>query len=224
MKIGEQVREHRDKAMLTQDELGKKAGLSGYTISRIESDQVAPRVSTIRKIAGALGIEPEELAAHPKGDPPLPFSAQSSEAERGSPEWFEALRQQILDRASMYGDEAEDETSPHFQNATAASLWLERVQDELAMWTNFSLAQVGPFLPQRRTEGWKAIGDVDVWGPWVDAIGPLVVFDAAVRDGTRRLEAMNDKPDEIATRRLAKTALVAEQSRKRFEGLRAVNG
>jgi transcriptional regulator with XRE-family HTH domain len=58
--------------MLTQDELGKKAGLSGYTISRIESDQVAPRVSTIRKIAGALGIEPEELAAHPKTRAPLP--------------------------------------------------------------------------------------------------------------------------------------------------------
>lgn len=71
MKIGEQVREHRDKAMLTQDELGKKAGLSGYTISRIESDRVAPRVSTIRKIAGALGIEPEELTARPKVEPPL---------------------------------------------------------------------------------------------------------------------------------------------------------
>ncbi len=68
MKIGEQVREHRDKAMLTQEELGKKAGLSGYTISRIESDQVAPRVSTIRKIAGALGIEPGELAARPKAE------------------------------------------------------------------------------------------------------------------------------------------------------------
>ncbi len=74
MKIGEQVREHRDKAMLTQDELGEKAGLSGYTISRIESNQVAPRVSTIRKIAGALGIEPTELAARPKGDAPLSFS------------------------------------------------------------------------------------------------------------------------------------------------------
>ncbi len=68
MKIGEQLREHRDKAMLTQDELGKRAGLSGYTISRIESDQVEPRVSTMRKIAGALGIKPEELAARPKAE------------------------------------------------------------------------------------------------------------------------------------------------------------
>lgn len=78
MKIGEQVREHRDKAMLTQDELGKKAGLSGYTISRIESDQVAPRVSTIRKIAGALGIEPEELAARPKVPAPLPLDFEAA--------------------------------------------------------------------------------------------------------------------------------------------------
>ncbi len=74
MKIGEQVREYRDKAILTQDELGEKAGLSGYTISRIESNQVAPRVSTIRKIAGALDIEPTELTASPKGDAPLSFS------------------------------------------------------------------------------------------------------------------------------------------------------
>ncbi len=82
MKIGEQVREYRDRAILTQDELGEKAGLSGYTISRIESNQVAPRVSTIRKIAGALGIEPtelrkaspEEMTARPKADAPLSFS------------------------------------------------------------------------------------------------------------------------------------------------------
>ena len=82
MKIGEQVREYRDRAILTQDELGEKAGLSGYTISRIESNQVAPRVSTIRKIAGALGIEPtelrkasaEEMTASPKAGAPLSFS------------------------------------------------------------------------------------------------------------------------------------------------------
>ena len=82
MKIGEQVREYRDRAILTQDELGEKAGLSGYTISRIESNQVAPRVSTIRKIAGALGIEPtelrkasaEEMTASPKADAPLSFN------------------------------------------------------------------------------------------------------------------------------------------------------
>ncbi len=89
MKIGEQVREYRDRAILTQDELGEKAGLSGYTISRIESDQVAPRVSTIRKIAGALGIEPtelrrastEEMTASPKAGAPLSFSRWLEERE-----------------------------------------------------------------------------------------------------------------------------------------------
>jgi transcriptional regulator with XRE-family HTH domain len=61
--------------MLTQDELGKRAGLSGYTISRIESEQVEPRVSTMRKIAGALGIKPEELAARPKAEASRPEEA-----------------------------------------------------------------------------------------------------------------------------------------------------
>ncbi len=75
MKIGEQLREHRDKAMLTQEELGKRAELSGYTISRIESDQVEPRVSTMRKIAGALGIKPEELTTRPKAEASRPEEA-----------------------------------------------------------------------------------------------------------------------------------------------------
>jgi transcriptional regulator with XRE-family HTH domain len=66
LKIGEQLKRRRDDAMLTQEELGKRAGLSGFTISRIESNQVEPRVSTMRKIARALGIEPEELTARPK--------------------------------------------------------------------------------------------------------------------------------------------------------------
>ncbi|CAN5583712.1 hypothetical protein BH24ACT22_BH24ACT22_21440 [soil metagenome] len=68
MKIGEQLKRHRDDAMLTQEELGKRAGLGGFTISRIESNQVEPRVSTIRKIVGALGIGPEELTARPKAE------------------------------------------------------------------------------------------------------------------------------------------------------------
>jgi hypothetical protein len=165
----------------------------------------------------------EELPA-PKARGPLPRNPVSGEAERERPEWFEELQQQIMDRASMYGTEAEDPASPHFQTATAAALWLERVQNEVKMWADFSLAQVGPFLPRRRTEGWKAVADVDVWGPWFDAIAPLVVFDAAIRDGERRIQAMSDTPDQLAARRLEQTTTAAEQSRKRLEESRVVNG
>jgi transcriptional regulator with XRE-family HTH domain len=232
MELGEQIATLREEKTLTQVELAEKANISPSTLSQIESGRVPhPHVGTVRKIARALGVEPaelrkvsaEELASRPKGGTPLPSSSQSGEAERGRPEWFEALREQIMARAEKYGDEAADEASPHFQNATAASLWLERVQDELAMWSDFSLGQVAPFLPRRRFSGWKAIGDVGVWGPWLDAIGPLVCFDAASRDGERRLAAMSDVPDEIALKRLEKATTAADEARARLEDLRSAN-
>ena len=65
VKIGTQLREARERALLTQAELGARAGLQPLTISRIETDKVEPRYSTIRKLAKALGVDPAELL--PKG-------------------------------------------------------------------------------------------------------------------------------------------------------------
>ncbi len=200
----------------SQVRLAKESGVDRATINQVEGGHRSPTIETLEKLALAMGTEVADF--FPKVGPSL-----LDAGEQRRPEWFEALQGQIMDRAVMYGEEAEDENSPHFKNATVATLWLERVADELAMWADFSLTQVGPFLPRRRFSGWKAIGDVGVWGPWFDAIGPLVIFDAAVRDGERRIKAMNDKPDEIATRRLEKAAAAAGESRKRFEELLAVN-
>jgi transcriptional regulator with XRE-family HTH domain len=61
VKIGTQLRAARERALLTQEELGTRAGVQPLTISRIETDKVEPRYSTIRKLARALGIEPVEL-------------------------------------------------------------------------------------------------------------------------------------------------------------------
>jgi transcriptional regulator with XRE-family HTH domain len=65
VKIGTQLRAARERALLTQAELGARAGLQPLTISRIETDKVEPRYTTIRKIAKALGVDPGELL--PKG-------------------------------------------------------------------------------------------------------------------------------------------------------------
>jgi transcriptional regulator with XRE-family HTH domain len=61
VKIGTQLRAARERALLTQEELGAQAGVQPLTISRIETDKVEPRYSTIRKIAKALGVDPAEL-------------------------------------------------------------------------------------------------------------------------------------------------------------------
>jgi transcriptional regulator with XRE-family HTH domain len=61
VKIGTQLRAARQRALLTQEELAARAKVQPLTISRIETDKVEPRYSTIRKVAKALSVDPSEL-------------------------------------------------------------------------------------------------------------------------------------------------------------------
>ena len=61
VKIGTQLRAARERALLTQEELAARAEVQPLTISRIETDKVEPRYSTIRKVAKALSVDPSEL-------------------------------------------------------------------------------------------------------------------------------------------------------------------
>ncbi len=61
VRIGHRLKEARTRNLLTQQELADKAGVGVVTIIRIERDQVEPQFRNIRKLAVALGIEPEEL-------------------------------------------------------------------------------------------------------------------------------------------------------------------
>ena len=51
----------RAQHVLTQKELGARAGLTELTISKIETGQQTPRPSTIRKLASALDVKPTDL-------------------------------------------------------------------------------------------------------------------------------------------------------------------
>lgn len=51
----------RDQRGLTQDELAELAGLSRDGISRLERGTRSPQLKTIKKLAQALGVDPEEL-------------------------------------------------------------------------------------------------------------------------------------------------------------------
>ncbi len=60
--LKEKLRTERRRAALTQEELAEKAGVGIATIARIEGGRMEePRVSTLRKLAKALGIEPRDL-------------------------------------------------------------------------------------------------------------------------------------------------------------------
>ena len=65
VKIGRKLRRLREDRLLTQAELAERAGIALSSLVRIENDQVDPRFSSIRKIAGALEVHPRELTGRP---------------------------------------------------------------------------------------------------------------------------------------------------------------
>ena len=59
--IGDRLKDLRIEQALTQRELADKAGIGVNTMNRIELNETEPHMSTIRKLARALGVEPRRL-------------------------------------------------------------------------------------------------------------------------------------------------------------------
>lgn len=66
MKI--KLREWRLASFVTQEELAQRSGLTEVSISRIETGVREPRISTVRRLAEALGITPQQLVDGPGAD------------------------------------------------------------------------------------------------------------------------------------------------------------
>jgi transcriptional regulator with XRE-family HTH domain len=61
--LGNNLAEYRKKLKISQRELGRRSGVSGQMISKIENDNTIPSFTTLSKIADALGITLNELLA-----------------------------------------------------------------------------------------------------------------------------------------------------------------
>ena len=59
--IGERLKDLRVRRALTQEELADKASIGKNTVNRVERNLTEPHMSTLRKLAQALGVEPHEL-------------------------------------------------------------------------------------------------------------------------------------------------------------------
>jgi transcriptional regulator with XRE-family HTH domain len=55
------LREARERALLTQEELAEKSGVTVSTISRLENGLQAARISTIRKLAVVVETTADDL-------------------------------------------------------------------------------------------------------------------------------------------------------------------
>ena len=62
------LKELRQRRVLTLRELEEESGVSYNTIWRLENGHTEARPSTIRKLAAALRVEPEELIVVEAGD------------------------------------------------------------------------------------------------------------------------------------------------------------
>ena len=61
VQIGDNLRRLRTLRALTQVELAEKAHVTPATVVRIERNQAEPHMSTIRKLAAALEVDPADL-------------------------------------------------------------------------------------------------------------------------------------------------------------------
>jgi len=60
--IGENIKKHRAKAGLSQEDFAKKSGVKYTTLTKIESNVIKkPSVMIMSKIAKALGVSIEDL-------------------------------------------------------------------------------------------------------------------------------------------------------------------
>jgi len=60
--LGARVRQLREEGAISQQELAERAQVSLSTVSRLEQTSWPVRGSTIRKLARALGVQPQDLA------------------------------------------------------------------------------------------------------------------------------------------------------------------
>lgn len=81
--LGERIFNLREEQLITQVELAEKARISPSTLSQIESGRATPHVSTVRKIARALGVSPQELRGKALAPPEKAHSGGAVERARG---------------------------------------------------------------------------------------------------------------------------------------------
>lgn len=88
--VGKHLRRMRERRMWTQGELAREAGVSPTTVSGIESGRISnPHFGTVRKLARAVGVPPEELLAdHTDGETDAGLSL----------EWARSVREEEFER------------------------------------------------------------------------------------------------------------------------------
>jgi len=168
--------------------------------------------SAIRKVIEESEVYPKVQASLWPEEEPERRNPEPSEAELETVNKLAA--EYLAGRAEQHDAEVTDPNSPHFANATAATLWLAGVEDELAAWLDWREELQGATTPAGEDFGATV---ATIVGRALVALGAVLAFDSVTERAEERIEAMNGTPDELAARRLEVSAAAVEASRKRLE-------
>lgn len=187
--IGERLRRLRLDKGWTQNVLGYHAGRAPSVISQVETEKREPELSTVKALAGALGVDWRYLLLGdetPKAQAPsTPGQHEDSSRSELDP-WIAYVRR----RAEYVGSEV-DEKSSKFRDAHAAADFVDEiVQENTDLWTVLFEHQSGGEEP------YEAGGSMT---RLVEAAGEL---HTAIGAATALAESMSGSPkDQLAARR-----------------------
>jgi transcriptional regulator with XRE-family HTH domain len=204
MTVAQEIRRLREEKGWSQTKLAAAADMAVSGVSQIETGVRNPSAVTLTKLANALEVEVADL--FPKGQAPLPLET----TQGGSVP--EALSSYLKRRAKSHAAELDDDSSPHFKNATAATLWVASIQSEARDWANWAIEEASVLMPQR-----DGLLDPDALRDALKVMGHLLSFHHISRQAEKRIAAMTDRPDELAQKRLEKARREAQESEQRLE-------
>src|SRR5215217_349918 len=133
------LKQLREEAVLTVHELGEASGVSDDTISKIENGQRVARPSTLRKLAGALDVSPQELRRPAKVEEPIPLAEAPREAgpaqtteqprERGEGWEFRQAIELVMEAARKEALRTEQTTNRAFESDKPQSIFTDELMD-----------------------------------------------------------------------------------------------
>jgi transcriptional regulator with XRE-family HTH domain len=125
-----------------------------------------------------------------------------------------ALREYMMRRAEGHDREVRDLQSPHFRNATAATLWTDNLYNEMRDWAGWLYVNRAELIPplEEGAEFWRAA--IDAY------LIPVYAVERIRRQAEKRIAAMSDAPDELAARRMEASRAEAEEARRCLEAER----
>lgn len=91
--VAQRVREARERLGLRQEDLSAKAGIARPNIARLEKGIHMPTLSTLQRIAAALGLDLTALTSPPVGAPEDRLRFREI-AEAGLDEWGQTLERE----------------------------------------------------------------------------------------------------------------------------------